>query len=362
MHNTRSFSPSAGPASRPAYGHEPRRSRSTRRRLLVPVAAIALLVAGCGVFPEEDDPISVSLPEPPRISTEATYPVERTDLYHEIRATAVVTPVRRTELYFDRPGRLTTLRASPQQLVAADELLARLDVSSLEHELALAEIDLEIARTREEFMQMAWSNQMEKRIFDLELRKQELRVERLQNLIAGATIRAPYAGIVERVNYEVSDEIDDFETVIEVADHTELELRVDLVRDQYEQVTNGQDALIEVAREEWRPGTVVEKVFVSAAADASVSRDDYFARVVLDDPQGVDLRVNSRLGARIIIDSSKQTLAIPLGALRTFNDQTYVRVLDGETRREVYVETGITTPTMVEILDGLEEGMLVTGR
>ncbi|MFW5744365.1 MAG: efflux RND transporter periplasmic adaptor subunit [Spirochaetota bacterium] len=326
------------------------------------IVLVVLVAAGCGIFPEEEDPVTVELPEPPRISTEATYPVERVDLYDEVRATAIVSPVRRTELYFERPGRLTFLAASPRQLVGADELLARLDVSSLEHELALAEIDLEIARTREEFMQMAWTSQMDKRVFDLQMRKVELRVERLQRLIDGATIRAPYDGIVERVNYEVSDEIDDYDTVIEVADYTDLELRVRLVRDQYEEVETGQRALVEVSPDEWREATVLEKVFVNASDDASIDRDDYFARVVLEDRRGVDLRVNSRLGTRIIIEASENALAIPLGALRSFNNETYVRVLDGETRREVYVETGIRTPTVVEIVDGLEEGMLVIGR
>jgi membrane fusion protein, macrolide-specific efflux system len=320
------------------------------------------LLGGCGLFPEEEDPIAIRLPEPPRISTEATYPVERTDVFHEIRSTAIATPIRRTKLYFERPGRLITLRAAPQQIVSAGALLAQLDVSALEHDLRLAEIDLQIARTREEFMQMVWTNRMDKAIFELELEKQRLRVDRLRTLIDGATVRAPYDGIVERVMYEVSDEVDDYQTVVEVADHTDLELRVRLVRDQYEEVASGQAALIEVAREEWLPATVIETVYVSASADASVSRDDYYARVALDDPRSASLRVNSRLGARIIVDASEDALAIPLGALRTFNNETYVRVLDGETRREVYVETGIRTPTHVEIVDGLEEGMLVIGR
>jgi multidrug efflux pump subunit AcrA (membrane-fusion protein) len=74
------------------------------------------------------------------------------------------------------------------------------------------------------------------------------------------------------------------------------------------------------------------------------------------------MSMNTRLSARVILEERLDTLAIPISALREFKDLTYVRVLEGDVRREVYVKTGIRTETQVEILEGLEEGMLVVGR
>lgn len=50
------------------------------------------------------------------------------------------------------------------------------------------------------------------------------------------------------------------------------------------------------------------------------------------------------------------------GRLREFRERTYVRVLDGEQRREVDVRVGVRTDTQVEILSGLEAGELVIGK
>ena len=72
-------------------------------------AAVMTILASCGLLPKETDPIQIVLPEPPDITTDTTYPVERADLYNEVDASAFVKPVRSMALYFTQSGRMTVL-------------------------------------------------------------------------------------------------------------------------------------------------------------------------------------------------------------------------------------------------------------
>lgn len=325
-------------------------------------ALLIMVLAGCGLFPEEEPAVSIVLPEPPAISADTTYPVERTDMYNQVAGSAVVTPVNSIFLYFTRGGRLTELEAAPRMEVSQGQLLARLDISELEHQLALAELDLQITDLRNGPATLSGLSRVEQQIRALEREKQVLQRDRLERLIAGATIRAPYDGIIDRVFFQLGDTVPEYDTVVELSDPTEVELEVRISATEYEDILPGQRALVAVRRDDWREATVVQTVHRSPSSDPTVNRETYIATVALEDPSSADLTVNSRLSARIVIEESRNTLAIPLGALREFQDDTYVRVLEGQARREVYVRTGIRTETTVEILEGLEEGMLVIGR
>lgn len=335
-----------------------RRRRATR----ILVAAVFAVTTSCGLLPKETDPIQIVLPEPPGITTDTTYPVERADLYNEVEASAVVTPVRSTSLYFTQSGRVTVLTVGPQAIVQAGELLAQLDISDLQYNLAQAELDLAINELQNRLASVQASSEVQQRIRELETEKQTLYRNRLQTLIGGATIRAPYTGIIDRVSAKLGDHAAEYDTVIEISDPSEVELQVRLSLTEYDEVLPGQRALVEVVRDDWREGVVIQTVHRNPSSDASISRDIYFARVELLEPESADLRVNSRLSARIVLDEQNDTLAIPIAALREFKQQTYVRVLEGDVRREIYVKTGLQTETKVEIIEGLEEGMLVIGR
>ena len=58
----------------------------------------------------------------------------------------------------------------------------------------------------------------------------------------------------------------------------------------------------------------------------------------------------------ITLEKKVNTLIIPEDALSTYLGRNYVHVLDGTTRKEVDVETGIAAGNEVEITKGLTEG------
>lgn len=332
--------------------------RSSEARAVGCLVLFAAIVAGCGFFPEEEDPTPIELPEPARTTREITYPVQRMDLYDQIESSAVIEAVNQRAMYFTRSGRLTAVTVEPQDTIRAGQLLAQLDAEELAFQVGQAEIDVQIARLQSQLG--GGVSTVEARISELNVRRQELRLEYLRSQLAGATIRAPFDGVVERVHADPGEEVVEFETVIELGDPRDIQILVRLSADEYLDVFAGLRARVEVDDDDWRDGTVVRTFRRDSSTDPTIRRDTYFARVQLDEP--APMRLNSRHSARIIMQESLDTLAIPLGALRQFQDDTFVRVLDGEVRREVYVQTGIRTATRVEIVEGLEEGDLVIGQ
>jgi hypothetical protein len=61
----------------------------------------------------------------------------------------------------------------------------------------------------------------------------------------------------------------------------------------------------------------------------------------------------------IVTDRAENVLIIPRVGLRSYQGRSYVRILDGDVRREVDVVKGIETATEVEIRRGLEEGQKI---
>ena len=339
--------------------------RTNRRRLRtwLPAGATlgAVLLASCSALPDaERDPPAFLSPVSLR-SRAVTHEVERIDLAVEVRGTAVVTPTRELELYFREPGRLTVLNIGVREEVSGGQVLARLESADLEQELRLAEIDLEIARVRHQALSSGNVTRADQTINQLELSKQEIRTEYLRDRVEAYVIRAPYDGFVKTVRGKVGELLQEYKTIIEVSDPTELELQMRVNIDEFERIVPGQQALIEVTRGAWLPGEVIAVTSRNQATDPTLRRDEYIAHLALADAS-LELRAQARLTARVVIENRPQTLVIPAAALREFRERTYVRVLDGDVRREVDVQVGVRTDTEVEILTGLEPGQLVIGK
>jgi macrolide-specific efflux system membrane fusion protein len=341
-----------------------RRFRGRRAASACPVAPALLVVAlltSCSALPDDEKEGLRELPSIPLRSRAVTYEVERIDLAVEVRGTAVVTPTREVELYFREPGRLTELNVGVRDEVREGQVLARLESSDLEQELRLAEIDLEIARLRHEALTAGSVTRTERVINQLELSKQEIRTDYLRDRVDAYVIRSPYDGVVKTVRGKVGELVQEYKTMIQVSDPTELELQMRVNVDEFERVIPGQPVLVEVNRGSWAPGAVVAVSSRNQATDPTLRRDEYIAHLALED-SSIELRAQARLTARVIVESRPQTLVIPAAGLREFRERTYVRVLEGELRREVDVRVGVRTDTQVEILTGLEPGQLVIGK
>ena len=327
---------------------------------LATLAACLFAFAGCGALERERELETPALPEPPQSSRIVTYPVERRDLVDGVEGYASVSAIRETALYFTESGRLHLLAVEPQERVQEGQLMAQLEIRDLAHRLTLAEIDLTMARLRLEHA-AAMDSPFETRVRELEVGRAEAEVRYLGSRVEAASIRAPHAGVIRRVQAQVSDLVKEFEPIIEMVDPSELELQMRINQDEYSRIEAGQRSRVEIETDRWVEATVTQAVHRNPRFDASVRREEFVVHLALATPPS-DLRLGAGMAALIILTERRDTLAIPGAALREFRDRSYVRVLEGEVRREVDVKVGVRTATHAEILEGLEAGELVIGK
>lgn len=326
---------------------------------VIGVAVIALFAA-CQ-RPAGDLDLPAELSELGGRTSVPTYPVERRDLSVEIERVARVQSVRLQELYFQEGGRLAELNVGTGDRVTGGQTLARLASGPIQHSLRLAELDLEIDRLRAA-SQDPGSSSVDRRIRSLQVAKRQAAVDFLRRRLEAHTIRAPYDGVITRVNPEIDEVVEGFRTIIEIADPEELELQIEVSADQFDRVEVGQTAHVETDTDVWAPGAVSRLTSRTLGRDAALRREEYVVHLKLDDPAAVSFRMGARHAARVLVDFRPDALLIPVAALREFQARTYVRVLEGVRRREVDVKVGVRTDTRVEILEGLESGQIVIGK
>ncbi len=72
--------------------------------------------------------------------------------------------------------------------------------------------------------------------------------------------------------------------------------------------------------------------------------------------EGRVLRAGYSANANIIIQKKDSVLAIPERVVTFRNDSAFVNIPDGESKKEVFIETGLSDAIYIEVISGLEEG------
>ena len=225
---------------------------AVRGALAVLGVAVFAVLAGCG-RQADDLELPAELSELGARASAPTYPVERDDLAVVIERVARVQSVRLQELYFQEGGRLAELNVGTGDQVTQGQILARVASGPLQHSLRLAEIDLEIDRLRAA-SQSPGSSSVDRQIRQLEVTKREAAVDFLRRRVEAHTIRAPYDGVITRVNPVVDEIVEGYRTIIEIADPQDLELQMDVSVDQFDRIEVGQSAQVEISRGTWAAG------------------------------------------------------------------------------------------------------------
>ncbi|NMB13322.1 MAG: efflux RND transporter periplasmic adaptor subunit [Firmicutes bacterium] len=335
-----------------------------RRQLFITFLVMLLLTlgAGCSLLPEERVDTPPPLLSPPEVRT-VTYAVERGYIADELRTLGRVAAVRESTLYFRRSGRMKELLVQAGDAISENQILAKLETGDLEHRLRLAKLDLQ--RVEMEYKRVKSLLGLEVSPYELKLKeldkeKAVLEVDRLQTEMEASTIRAPFNGRMVSVYARERDAVEAYRTVLKVADPVELEIQVTLpYGTDVNKLVRGQKVLVNVTGETWVDGYIHQ---IAMSEEGSSSFDNKpVVQIRLEDPK-IPLQFDSLVKVTILLEEAENALLVPKAVVRNYMGRRFVRVLDGDARREVDVVVGIEGDTHVQILKGLEEGQTVIGK
>lgn len=353
--------------------------RTTIRRLarMALVSLMVLAIAGCGLLPDEPEEEVLPAITPPKLSEKPIYTVTTQTLETRIRGIGQVRSLVTEDYYFVESGkRVKSVYVRPGDYVEAGELLAELDVSDLERDLRSRRLnfrrdELQMIDTLRRADELS-PEELEQAKIDFELKRTSI-VE-LEEQIERAKLYAEFSGHIVKVNIREGDTVQEYNTVITQADLTKLVAAAEIKKDEAQKIASGMEADVSINA----AGDFKGKVLQLPNFDRSnqnpgwdpwgrpVQQDedtiDKYLLVELD-PFPKDVTLGTPLSIAIVVNRKDNATVIPTAALRNHAGRNYVQVVEEDgTKREVDVEIGQQTATVVEIINGLEPGQKVVGR
>ncbi len=388
---------------------------------LVRLSILALILVGgflptaCGsqsLLPDNGQEADVTPIPTPVVPTKPTYTVQRGEVVNEIEFTGRITPVKEVELSFHTNGYVRKMYVQRGEAVKAGQVLADLEVSDLENQLAQAKLSLKTSETQLVAAQQVISDTLtEARIllaveqikleqaryaqqtsggetqeYNLLIQEQmvalaQLRVDRLERGVdpqlvlavestrltiqrleaqfSNAQIISPLDGVVTSINiFNEGQAVTAYAVVITVGDVSQLEVSADLFGDSgVGELSQGMAASVEPHD---RPGTNQIKGMIRYVPSGAAGEQDKTTRVSLETPAAdANLGLSDLVRVRVVIESKDNVLWLPPQAIRAFEGRRFVVVQDAQGLRRVDVKVGVEGSERVEIISGLTEGQIV---
>lgn len=345
-----------------------------RKKIVLPV--LMLLTAGflssCGLLPEEEETLAPPLIQPKRQEYEL-YKVERKDITRYVKGVGFLEPVNQAQLYFRESDKnIKSIDVKYGQQVKKGTIVARIDCGNLEirikqQEIEVKKAELELGRLQKQ-LDLYGSmlpehrpprNELDKLEDDIKIKAMDLDSEKialdgLRKDFEESVLKAPFNGQVTFIeDLEEGDPVEAYETVVTVADPAELQVYYQ--SDNVKYIKTGMKAEILIDE------TKLEGVVTLSPDNVPADAHEKFKNAVLISVPHLpsDAELGDSVELSIPVESRKNTVVIPKKGLQRMFGNAYVRVMDGDSKQEVDVETGIETYNEVEITSGLKEGQMV---
>ena len=174
-------------------------------------------------------------------------------------------------------------------------------------------------------------------------------------LLEGATLLAPWDGVVSAVGVEIGDSVNAGTPIVEIVDPSIVEL--DGIVDEIDVlfIRNGATASVTM---DALPGQVLQGSVSSVASAAQNQQGvvSYPIRIRIETPSGVQLPEGLSALASVVIREDNDVLLVPLQSLRGSFDQPAVQVMQNGRIEERAVTLGNSDDFWIVVVSGLQEG------
>ncbi len=226
--------------------------------------------------------------------------------------------------------------------------------------LLAAELDAENAHDQLERLRRGESaTDFELQILENDLARATIALETLQREQSEHIIVAPFAGVITFTNASPGKTARAFEEVVGLADPAELVVEVQISNEDQAKLAVGQvaDVTLDAFPGVTFPATV-ETIPHSIVSQTGRTVRIPFATLSVDwGDTAVRLGMIARVS--ITLQTKDDVLKIPITAVKSLNERTFVETVLNEQRRSLPVVTGITSDTEIEVIVGLEEGQTI---
>jgi RND family efflux transporter MFP subunit len=337
---------------------------------------LVLSLSACGANAE----IEVTPTKIPRAAApiKQSYEVQRGSVTAQIQFTGRVLPVLQSDLAFPVDGRILNIYYSEGDEVAAGEVIADLlaldslekrkaadglMVRQAELELENAELELELTRLRanEDIRSQEIAikeNNIE--LAQIRLDAMLLEIQNLEDAIADAKLIAPFDGQILSMNVEAGGNVAEFRPIATLADLSDLEIGALVQQAKQEELIEGTQVLIEAAN---KPGIELAGTLRRIPYRSSdVDSDDPLVRVSLPvSAEEAGLVLEDQVEVTVVVSHKEDVIWLPAQAVRTFQNNHFVVIREGDIEQRADVIIGIEGGNRVEIVSGLEVGQVVVG-
>ncbi|RKN86828.1 efflux RND transporter periplasmic adaptor subunit [Paenibacillus ginsengarvi] len=349
---------------------------SIHKTMLAIALTVSLTAAsGCSLLPKEEEEEVLPAIAPPKLSEKPVYEVKTTTLETKQRGAGRLLSTKEETLYFTQEDtkRLKDIYVKTGDAVKAGQLIAELDVTTLENDLRQKRLQqrseelhmIELLRKNDGSKS---AEELEQAKIAFELKKEEL--GKLEQSIASAKLTAPFDGTIVSVAVKKGDNIKGYDDIAVLADLNSLTVAAELSADDLKKVAIGMEVIVDINSAGQHKGTVAQLPLPKtenngqgpmAPGQQKDSIDKYLLVALNPFPEG--LKRGTPLSVSVISQRKENAIVIPAAALRSYSGRNYVQVVDEKgAKREVDVEIGQQTSTEVEIVKGLQPGQKVVGR
>lgn len=337
--------------------------RGNRNHLLIKCLAFAVVLSfcvGCSIIPKEEEALKPPLVKPVKQSYE-TVDVTRGTVLKQVKSVATFEPtnIAYHELK-ESGGRVMEVKVKSGDTVNKGDVLLQLEMEGLDLEVKYKRLALEKAKIELDQLKEAHDDQNLKiKLMELDIAQSEY--DLTMRKLNGKQLIAEMDGQVIFVEtMKPGDWVDPFHILVSVADVHQLRLSFQPVNDaEMREVLVGMKADVRFKGENYA-AKVVQTPSSSPPTDNKELADRYAKTLYVElDKVPVTAEIGDAADVSLTTQQRDDTLFIPRSALRSYVGRNYVQILDGESRKEVDVEIGIKTATVVEVLQGVKEGQKI---
>jgi len=349
-------------------------ARVVHKALICLLCLTFLLITGCSLLPKDSADEVIPTINPPKIAEKPTYVVKTDTLMTTVQASGQVMAAKEQSLYFILDGkRLKDVYVQTGDKVKKGQMLAEVDVSDVESDLR--QLILQNSQSELAMKQLLRggdtdSNALEQAKLNFEQQRQTLLNDR--DTIAKAKLTAPFDGTIAAVYARKGDSISAYSSIAVIADLSKLTVAVSISQADLKRVAVGMDADVNMNGAGQLHGKVMQLPDMQSMQNQNNSnqqqggsaQDDIANYLLIRlDQMPANVVRGTPLSATIIIQKREHVIVVPPSVIRTNGARNYVRVIDGNgNKREVDVEVGQRTATVIEIIKGLTVGQKVEGQ